>query len=54
MKKRNKNFYSPSTDPDGSYTGTRKDVYGKEILPGIVPGDIPLDDETPVQDVDDL
>ena len=50
MEKSKRNFYTPSTDPDGSYTGTRKAEYGKEILPGI----LPADEETPVQDVDDL
>lgn len=48
-KNRKKDFYSPKTDPDGSYTGTRKDNYGDgEILPGICPPDVP------VQDADDL
>lgn len=49
MKKSKKPFYTPQTDPDGSYTGNRKDAYGKEILPGLQPADT-----TPVQDADDL
>ncbi len=53
MSKRNRDFYAPSTDPDGSYTGTRKPKYGEVIIPGIVPAD-EIPEETPVQDVDDL
>lgn len=49
MKQSKKPFYTPETDPDGSYTGTRKKGYGEVLLPGLE-----TEEETPVQDVDDL
>lgn len=50
MKQSKKPFYTPETDPDGSYTGTRKEEYGDEILPGLENPEA----EVPVQDADDL